>query len=263
MSAPVIPALSANTVARKYVLEIDINGNILSPNYTPAGGLKNFTFVSDDANLEDDRRFSDAGYNRQNKTGTGWNATATFSRAPQASSTTAYDVVQEYLRSHGEGKLGTSAQVNVRFYEYDPDTTLPRVQAYAGTALVTWNEPNGGPTDNSDATVTLTGQGQLLSISHPYPAAAAAPVLSSCVPGSSGGTIAAAGGVLVHIHGTHFSTVTATASNVTFAGTNATNFSVESDSLIIATAPAHAAGSVNLVVTNPTGASTALPVTYA
>lgn len=261
MSAPVVPDLSANTVARKYIPEIN-TGTATAPIWTPFGGVKNFTFVSDDANLEDDRRYSDKGANRQNKTGTGWNATMTVSRAPQLSNTTAYDIAQEAARLKGEGVIGPSAQVQIRWYEYDSDATLPRVQCYSGTALVTYNEPNGGPTDNSDATYTFTGQGTLLKPTHPYPAAAAAPVLTAAVPGTTG-TIAAAGGVLVHIYGSHFSTVTATASNVTFAGTNATNFSVESDSLIVATAPAHAAGSVNLVVTNPTGASTALPVTYA
>lgn len=259
MSAPVIPALSANTNARKFVLEVDLNNNLLAPNYTPAGGMKNFTFVSDDAQLQDDRRFSDKGYNRQNKTGTGWDATGTFSRAPQAALTTAYDVVQEYLRAHGEGKVGTSAQVNVRFYEYDDDATLPRVQAYAGTALVTWNEPNGGPLDNSDATVTLSGQGQLLAITHPYPAAAAAPVLSSANPGNPTGTIAAAGGVVVRIYGTHLTGTTA----VTFGGTTATSITPVDDHLVICIAPAKTAGPVNLVVTNGTGASSALVVTYA
>lgn len=258
MSAPVIPALSANTNARKYVLEVDLNNNLLAPNYTPGGGLKNFTFVSDDAQLQDDRRFSDKGYNRQNKSGTGWNATAMFSRAPQAALSTAYDVVQEYLRAHGEGKVGTSAQVNVRFYEYDDDVTLPRVQAYAGTALVTWNEPNGGPLDNSDATVTLSGQGQLLPISHPYPAAASVPVLTSATPGTVG-TIATAGGVIVRIRGTHMSGTTA----VTFGGTTATSITNVDDSLVICIAPAKTAGAQNLVVTNATGASTALSVTYA
>jgi hypothetical protein len=258
MSAPVIPALSTNTVARKYVLEIDLNHNVLAPNYQPAGGLKTFTFVSDDAQMQDDRRFSDAGANRQNKTGTGWSASATLSRAPKASVSTAYDDAQEYLRAHGEGKIGPAAEVNVRFYEFDPDVTLPRVQAYAGTALVTYNEPNGGPLDNSDATVTLSGQGPLLNITHPYPAAGAAPVLTSATPGTVG-TIATAGGVIVRIRGTHMAGTTA----VTFGGTTATSITVVDDSLVICIAPAKTAGSQNLVVTNGTGASAPLPVVYA
>ena len=258
---PTVPALGTNTNARKYIVEVN-TGTSGAPIWTAVGGVKNFTPTTDNAQNQDDRRYSDAGYGRMNKTGTDWSATMTVSRAPQAASTTAYDVAQEFLRGKGEGVVGAAAEAQIRWYEYNRDTTQPRVQAYSGTAIVSYVEPNGGPLDNSDATITFTGQGQLLKISHPYPVAAAAPVLTAAVPGTTG-TIAAAGGVLVHIYGTGFATVTATASNVTFGGTNATNFSVESDSLIIATAPAHAAGVVSLVVTNPTGASTGLNVTYA
>lgn len=248
MSAPVVPALGTTTNARKYIVEVDLNNNALSPNYQPVGGVKNFTFVSDDAQLQDDRRHSDSGYNRQAKTGTGWNATMTVSRAPQTADTTQYDAGQEYLRSKGEGVVGPGAQVRIRFYEFDPDATLPRVQVYAGDALVQYNEPNGGPLDVSDATFTFTGQGKLLKPTHPFPATPAVPNIDSVTPRNVG----TAGGSQIVISGQHFTGTTA----VTVGGTNVTAFTVLSDSTIVATVPAKTAGNQALVVTNGVGAST-------
>lgn len=62
----------------------------------------------------------------------------------------------------------------------------------------------------------------------------------------------AAGGTNVTIVGTGFTG----ASGVTFGGTAATNFVVVSDSFITCTAPAHAAGAVNVVVTDAAGNGT-------
>lgn len=259
MSAPVIPVLDASTINRKWVLEVN-TGTTLAPVWTPCGGLKNFAPTTDDANLEDDGRFSDGGYSRMNKTGTGWNASATFSRAPLVSDGTAYDVGQEFLRSKGEGKLGSAAQVGVRFYEFDATAGTPRVQAYSGTAIVQWNEPGGERTGLAEATVTLTGQGALLAISHPYPNAAVVPAIYSVVP-ASGTTFAAAGGTGFRAVGNHFTGVTG-ASGVTFGGTNATSYVLWSDGEITGVAPAKTAGPVNVVITNVTGASPAFVVTY-
>jgi len=60
-----------------------------------------------------------------------------------------------------------------------------------------------------------------------------------------------AGGTLVTITGTGFTGATA----VTFGGTAATSFLVTSSTQITATAPAHTAGTVNVVVTGPDGSS--------
>lgn len=71
------------------------------------------------------------------------------------------------------------------------------------------------------------------------------------VLGVSPATGPTAGGTVVTITGTGFTGATA----VTFGGTAATSFIVTSSTQITATAPAHAAGTVNVVVTGPDGSS--------
>ena len=63
-----------------------------------------------------------------------------------------------------------------------------------------------------------------------------------------------AGGTSVIITGTGFTGAT----SVTFDGTAATSFTVNNSAQIIATTPAHAAGAVDLVITTPGGAATAI-----
>jgi hypothetical protein len=74
-----------------------------------------------------------------------------------------------------------------------------------------------------------------------------APTITSVAPGA--GTTA--GGTTLIITGTGFSGATA----VTIGGTAATTYIINSDTQITATAPAHAAGTVDVVVTTPGGAS--------
>ena len=74
-----------------------------------------------------------------------------------------------------------------------------------------------------------------------------APIISSLSPTSGPAT----GGTTVSISGTGF----AVGATVTFGGTAATNVNVVGSTTITTTAPAHASGAVNVVVTNPGGQS--------
>jgi hypothetical protein len=76
------------------------------------------------------------------------------------------------------------------------------------------------------------------------------PTITSLSPASG----VAAGGTGVTITGTGFLTTVAT-TGVKFGGTNATTFTVNSDTQITATAPAGSAGTVDVTVTNTTGTS--------
>lgn len=80
-----------------------------------------------------------------------------------------------------------------------------------------------------------------------YTYTAAGPNVTSISPttGSIGG------GTIVTINGTGFTGATA----VSFGGTPATTFTVNSDIKITATAPAHAAGTISIAVTTPAGTS--------
>lgn len=63
------------------------------------------------------------------------------------------------------------------------------------------------------------------------------------------------GGELIKVTGSGFSTATA----VTVGGTAATDFTIVNDNLLWIITPAHAAATVAVVVTNPTGSSTSTP----
>lgn len=89
-----------------------------------------------------------------------------------------------------------------------------------------------------------------------FAAVAAVPTITSYIPV---GNLAAAGGESIVVTGQHFTGTTA----VTFGGTNAADFTVISDTQIAINTPAKTAGSVNLVITNATGASSPFALTYA
>lgn len=85
-------------------------------------------------------------------------------------------------------------------------------------------------------------------------APAVVPTISAATPS------AAAAGATVTITGTGFTSVTG-ASSVKFGATNATSYTVVSDTSITAVMPAGSAGSAAIVVTNAVGASTAFAYT--
>jgi hypothetical protein len=85
-------------------------------------------------------------------------------------------------------------------------------------------------------------------------AQASSPTLASLAP-SSGPTI---GGTTVTLTGTNFGT----GATVSFGGTLATGVTVMSPTSLTAVTPAHAAGSVSVLVTNPDGQSGALANGY-
>lgn len=248
MPATTKTPLGASTTNRKWYVDVDANDGVGTASWLPVLGITALTPNFDDANLEDDSDYDSGGYGSQTKTGAAWSVQLTVGRKGTTADVTAYDPGQEHLRARAIGKFGASNSVTIRVYEMEPGG--PRVEAYTGKAAVTFQEQGGGETALSTAQVTLTGQGALAVISHPDTGAAVPSIASlddSAIP--------TAGGDLVLIRGTRFTGTTA----VTFGGTAASDFTVVSDGLIAAVAPAHAAGTVAVVVTNGAGASTVNP----
>ena len=129
----------------------------------------------------------------------------------------------------------TFGGINATSFIVDTDTQI-RVASpahVAGIVDVVVTGPGG-----SSVTSTLT--------KYTY-TVAAGPTVSSLSPASS--TIA--GGVVVSITGTGFTGTT----GVTFGGTAATGVTVINDTSILATAPAHTSGIVDVLVTTPVGTS--------
>ncbi|MGX5668953.1 Ig-like domain-containing protein, partial [Rhizobium daejeonense] len=112
--------------------------------------------------------------------------------------------------------------------------TYTPTAGYSGPDSFTYTATNAEGT-SAAATVTIT-------------VSAAAPTLTAISP-TSGLTT---GGTSVTITGTNLTDATA----VTIGGTAATGFTVNSATSITATTPAHAAGSVDVVVTTPGGSAT-------
>jgi len=126
----------------------------------------------------------------------------------------------------GNLAAGASATVTLRYTAASSGT-----YSIAATPSAT---NGGGPSNGATASVTVS--------------AAPAPQISAISP-TSGLT---AGGTNVTITGQNFTGATA----VTIGGVNATSFNVDSATSISAVTPAHAAGSVAVAVTTPSGTAT-------
>lgn len=257
MPATTKTPLGGSTVVTKWFVDVDANDGVGTASWLPLLGITNLVFNPDNAHLEDSSDYDSNGFQAQDKTATAWNATATLIRKVTAADATAYDPGQEHLRLRSIGKIGQNSVVFVRVYEMT--ASGPRVEAYSGKATVSW-QPQGGPMTADDTVqVTLTGQGQLAIIAHPDTGSVVPTIAGLTLPtGVTATTLPAAGGTAVRILGNHFTGTTA----ITFIGTAATSFAIVSDGEIVATAPAHAAGSGSLVVTNGAGASTGFAITY-
>jgi hypothetical protein len=176
------------------------------------------------------------------------------------SNPTAYDAAQEFLRLASIGQFGPANTVHVRVYEYDPNdpngTATPRVEAYSGYASVSWQPQGGDMLAEDTVQISFTGQGALNVITHPYPATAAVPVITSVSPLAATPRRVAPRSASPATGSPARSSTT----GVKFGGTNATSWTVWSDTEITGVAPAHSAGAgVTVVVTNATGASTTGP----
>lgn len=250
MSAPTIPTLGASTNNRQWIYEFN-TGTSGAPVWTTVGGVTNSQFQPSTGNWVDNTDQSGKGAQSSNKSGYTWSGDLTLERKVTEADPTKYDPGQEHLRL-ASLKIGTANTVEMRVCEYDPNdptgTSSPRVEAYHGFAGVDWVPDGGDMMADNTVKVSLKGQGALDEITHPYPAGAAVPTVSSVSPAS----LAVAGGTLVQIDGNRFTGTTA----VSIAGTAATSYTVVSDTVIVAVAPAHSAGSgLPVVVTNASGAS--------
>jgi hypothetical protein len=236
----------SNTTALARKFRVDVTTDL-----TLAGGwteLKGIYALKPtvDPNTVDTSAYDTDGWDSFEITSNAWGLTASVWRR---TTTGVYDAGQEIVRAC-VGEFGDSARVGVRWYDKDGGD-----EAYRGVAIVKWERANDGVKDADAATITLMGDGVRTTISNPG-VADAAPVVLSATPSG------AAAGELVIISGSGFATVTG-AAGVKFGGTNAADYSVVSDSRIVASLPAGSAGSAVVLVTNTVGASNALAYTRA
>jgi hypothetical protein len=234
-----------STLARKFAIDVN-TGSLATPVWTRVKGVTGLS-PTVDSNLEDDSDYDSDGWGSSTKTGMTWSLEISVARKVGIESG-AYDPAQEFLRVAAE-RFGPAGSVQVRWYDRNGGP-----ESYRGVATVAYSAEGGAYTALATATITLTGQGARLPITNPL-SSTAGPGISTLAPATG----AVAGGTLVIISGGGFLGTTA----VTFGNTAATSFRVIDDTRIAANAPAHAAGTVSVTVTDPVDVSNAVNFVYA
>lgn len=224
---------AVNLLARGYRFEVSSDNST----WVRPKGLNDLN-PSFDPNLEDANDYDSDGWGSQEITLNNWSVAVGMNRKSDGG---VEDPGQALIRAC-LGEFGDNARLYVRWYRTDGID-----EAWTGRAIVTVENANTATTDIASWNVTFTGDGVCTKITNPY-SASAVPVVSSLSPSSG----AAAGGDLVTVTGQFFTG----ASAVTFDAAAATDFTVVSDSKIVAVTPAGAAGPADVVVTNTAGAST-------
>lgn len=171
--------------------------------------------------------------------------------------------VQITVNTTGGGKFTEALTVEVN----DPKSTVatinlnatspqqPTLSVSPGSWTVQIKKNNGSVVGNTNALIDTNG---LVTLDKTTFLATLKPEVASLTPS----TLNLLGGSIVTLIGTGFDGATA----VKFGNTNATHFTVNSNTQITATAPAFTAGNTNVTVISPGGSSDTLPgnqVTYA
>lgn len=231
------PTQEVTGLARRFAVEIDM-ATPAPAVWTPLPGIEELK-PTWEQRRDKDESYDDAGAERETVTGSSWKLELKLIHRAGPDGVT-FNAVQEYLRGKAQAEDTLSGEVHARWFDRSGVG-----EAWDGRALVTW-QPEGGNGGARDiVTMVLSGQGKRIPITNPN--SSPLPVVFGLAP--TGGPTA--GGTLVEIRGRKFTGATA----VTFGGTAATSFRVVSDILIVATAPAKAAGANDVLVTTPGGVS--------
>ena len=230
MAAPTTGTPTANSTWR---LDVDLDANGAG-NWQQVKGMSNFVPgkndpVADASDYDTDGWGADAVMQQK------FVLNATVRRNKYAGSR---DPGQEVLRAHAD----SLELLHVRWYERTVGG-----EAYDGWILVQWTPAGGDAAGIEEVNVVGLGQGARTAITSPY-AAASVPTVNGVSPATG----AAAGGDMVTITGSGFTGAT----GVTFDTVAADDFTVVSDSKLVAVTPAGVAGAADVVVTNGTGPST-------
>ena len=231
----------ATALQRKWRWQIN-TGTVSVPNWETVLGLQEFTPSTEPTDQEDNDYESD-GWGGSTRTMLVWGLEANISHRKD-STTHVENSVHAFLRLASTAIDTTSGVVHMRWFDKNGS-----VEAYEGYGLITWAPDGGGMADLERVSITVTPSATsptLSTITNPVNATPL-PLVTAVSPATG----PAAGGTLVTVSGAYFSGVTA----VDFGATPATDFEFISATKISAIAPAHAAGTVQVKVTTPNGAS--------
>lgn len=146
-------------LARRWALQIDMAAAKDGSDWQSVVGITEFSPAAE-PNIEDSSSYDSGGWAENTKTGQSWELGVTINRKIN-------DLVKTYHPTHEAFRaaayaFGSASEVHVRYYDRDG---LP--EAYEGTALVTWAPSGGEYTALDQVEMTLTGTGQLLTITNP------------------------------------------------------------------------------------------------
>lgn len=234
MPAPTTGTPVVNSTWRLDV-DLDVNGG---GNWVQVKGISNFTPGLDNT-VQDMSDYDTSGWGADAVTFRKFKLSGDVNRNQYSG---VFDVGQEYLRTSSEQI--PPRLVHVRWYQ-----RISGGLAYDGWVLVQWSDKGGDAPGLSSVSFECLGQGARTPIANPY-SATAVPVINSLSPAT--GPIA--GGTNVTITGSGFTGVNG-ATGVKFGTVNATEYTVVTDSKIVAKAPATTAGVKQVIVTNTNGPS--------
>lgn len=240
------PTTRVTQLARRMRLDINTAADP-STSYNQLVGIEEAKLV-ETRRTEDDEGYEDGGAAREAVTGYSWQLEIKIDYSTNLAGS-AVDTVHAFLRNKWAATRTASAQASefgVRWYDRNGLTG----DAYEGRVYVKDWKPSGGK-GRETVDLVLFGQGALADITNP--AASLTPTVTSISPasGSDDGS-----DQVVDIYGQHFmpggvSTVTA----VEFGANDAVDYTVISDSHIVAIPPAGTAGTVQVKVTTAAGES--------
>ena len=230
-------------------------GTTTGTDFTQPGSGFTTRIVNIYGNLAEDKTVSSAGSNSATATNSGGNWVMQMATFKAGGSSAAPTVTAISPRS-GSTNGGTAVTISGTNFASGATVTFggtaaTNVVVVSGTSITAITPAHAAGAVN--VVVTDSGQSGTLTNGYNY-VSSAAPTVTKISP-TSGSTN---GGTAVAITGTNF----ASGDGVTFGGTAATNVVVVSATSITATTPAHAAGAVNVVVTNSSGQSGTLTNGY-
>jgi hypothetical protein len=238
---PTTPTTRVTVLSRKYRIDLD-TATYPASSYFQLMGVEEAKLV-ETLRTEDDEAYEDQGAARDAVTGYSWQIEGKLAFATNLAGS-ALDTQHAFLRTKFKALRSASAQASefgVRFYNRDG---LDDGHNSEGRCYVKeWKQSGGKGRETID--FVLMGQGPLADITNPL--GSTVPVITSLSPAAAG---TAAGG-LIQIFGQKLTGATV----VSFGGTNATNYVIVNDGLIVATKPALTAGTKDTVVTTPGGSN--------
>ncbi|XTZ18191.1 phage tail tube protein [Micromonospora echinospora] len=242
------PADRVTMLARRLRVDID-TATYPASQYQRLKGIYELNPIIE-PRTQDDETYDDEGWMREATTGGQWRIEASFKHSTGADGET-LDPVQAFLRRQFLAAVVAdvaSGEFGVMIYDKGGRATG---YEFEGRAYVkSWARANNAQGDTEGINITIQGQGPLSEIINPL--GNMAPVITSLAPATGD----AAGGNHVNIYGRHFMPAGVDAVvDIDFGANPATEWTVVSDSHIVATAPAGAAGTVHVSVTTSNGTS--------